>query len=340
MDWQSLLPSNSSQLECDLEATIAEFLWSIPIDLNKILRPYECPIELLPWLAWALSVDQWDISWLEATKRQVVAESFAIHQKKGTRWAVERLMSITGHNNVEIVEWWQTQPKGNPHTFYMKIPSSPGFDPVILSENQYGRIRRVVDSVKPVRSQYRFSITSKFAVTKPPIIIDNGGGSGGISVDGSCPAEAGISVPILVCQRDAKTITKTDHNFFCVPSIQTENGSVIKGNSPAETMITIPSLSFYRDVKAVTKTDHEFSGDQICAFSAIPTNFLKGDFFAKPDQKISWKNPLQVHVSTQPCSIANKNVVARAKQDFTWTKGFQTGALFQPISTLSCEVVL
>jgi phage tail P2-like protein len=338
MDWQSLLPSNSSQLERDLEATIAEFLWSIPMDLGKILRPYECPIELLPWLAWSLSVDQWDIGWLEAIKRQVVAESFAIHQKKGTRWAVERLMSITGHTNVEIIEWWQTQPKGTPHTFYMKIPSSPGFDPVILSENQYSRIRKVVDSVKPVRSQYRFSITSKFAVTKPPKIINDG--SGGISVDGSCPVEAGITVPALACYRDMKAIAKTDHNFFCVPSIQTENGSVIRGNSPAETIITIPSLSFCRDVKTVTKTDHEFSGNQICAFSAIPINFLEGDFFAKPDQKISWKNPLQVHVSTQPCSVATKDVIARAKQDFTWTKGFQVDALFQPVSSLSYEVVL
>lgn len=316
MNWQSLLPPNSSQLERDLEATITESIWSIPIDLNKILRPYECPIELLPWLAWTLSVDQWDIGWLEATKRQVVAESFAIHQKKGTRWAVERLLSITGHNNVEIIEWWQTQPKGTPHTFYMQIPSSPGFDPVILSENQYKRIRKVVDSVKPVRSRYRFSITSKFAVIKPPKIIDDGssggggGGSGGISVDGSCPVEAGIAVPALVCYRDAKTMAETDHRFYCIPYVPTESGATIRGNNLAKSI------------------------------SAVPTNLLKADVFAKPSQKINWKESLNIHTSTQPCTILIKDIVARAKQNFAWTKNFQANSLFQTTSVFNGEMIL
>lgn len=312
MDWQSLLPPNSSQLERDLEASITDLLWQIPIEINKILRPDECPIQLLPWLAWALSVDQWDVGWLEATKRQVVAESFAIHQKKGTRWAIERLLEITGHSDVEIIEWWQTQPKGRSHTFYMKIPVSPGFDPVILSEFQYSRIRKVVDSVKPVRSQYRFSITSRFETIKPPqvIIVDDGSGGTIVKVDGSCPAEAGISIPTLVCQRDAKTVTETAHNFYCIPHVPTESGTTKPGNYPAQSI------------------------------SALPTNLLSGDIFVKPNLSLTWEKLLECHVSTQPIALSLRNMKTGSETEFNCTSEFSTTALFQPISMLNCEAVL
>lgn len=203
-----LLPSNATQLELAIDTVISNKIGTVYDNISRIWWPEQCPSELLPWLAWAVTVDAWDSNWLETVKRRVIAESFAIHQKKGTRWAVERLLSIIGHNDVEIVEWWQTEPKGTPHTFYMQIQSSPGFDPVILSENQYEKIRSIVNQVKPVRSHYRFSVSGNFAATEPPVQTDDE-----IGLEGSSPAEAGISIPSFVLYRDAKTISKTVHHF-------------------------------------------------------------------------------------------------------------------------------
>jgi len=66
--------------------------------------PERCPAPLLPWLAWALSVDVWDAAWPEVTKRRAIAESLAIHRIKGSRASVERAVAAMDLGAVEIVE--------------------------------------------------------------------------------------------------------------------------------------------------------------------------------------------------------------------------------------------
>jgi len=86
---------------------------------------------LLPWLAWALSVDSWDPEWADATKRAAVANSIAEHRIKGTRASVEAVMARFD-NLLQIVEWHETAPRGTPHTFDVILPlvladgSAPG----------------------------------------------------------------------------------------------------------------------------------------------------------------------------------------------------------------------
>jgi hypothetical protein len=58
----------------------------------------------LPWLAWALSVDEWDETWTEAQKRETVAASYAVHSKKGTPYAVRHALEALGYDNVIIRE--------------------------------------------------------------------------------------------------------------------------------------------------------------------------------------------------------------------------------------------
>ncbi|WP_232695865.1 phage tail protein I [Yersinia kristensenii] len=62
----------------------------VPVPLRTLWDPWQCPVTLLPYLAWALSVDRWDFNWSEATKRHVIASSFFIHQHKGTISALRR----------------------------------------------------------------------------------------------------------------------------------------------------------------------------------------------------------------------------------------------------------
>jgi phage tail P2-like protein len=99
----SLLPPNATAIERHIEQTAAR-IDSIPIDFASLLNPYECPLENLPWLAWQMSVDEWDDSWDEQRKREIIANSIAIHRHKGTPGALKRALNTLGYHEVEILE--------------------------------------------------------------------------------------------------------------------------------------------------------------------------------------------------------------------------------------------
>lgn len=102
-EFASILPFNSSALEVSIEDAVASArpdLSAIPI----LLSPETCPVELLPWLAWALSVDLWDAGWSEDAKRHVIGESVAVHRTKGTIGAVKRALAAAGYGDARIVE--------------------------------------------------------------------------------------------------------------------------------------------------------------------------------------------------------------------------------------------
>lgn len=102
----SLLPPNASQLERDIEQVIASSL-DLPLSIADLWDPFRCPLSLLPWLAWAYSVDQWADSWPESVKRQVVNDAFGIHRFKGTPYAVQRALNSLGIKT-NILEWWES----------------------------------------------------------------------------------------------------------------------------------------------------------------------------------------------------------------------------------------
>lgn len=90
-----LLPANRGRAEEAMaKAVAAQF--PVPVPVGSLWSPDECPSHLLPWLAWALSVDEWDRDWPEEIKRQVISESVAIHRRKGTVEAVKRLLRAQG----------------------------------------------------------------------------------------------------------------------------------------------------------------------------------------------------------------------------------------------------
>ena len=111
----SLLPASSSELERDLEIAMAR-LAKIDIPLSTLWNPHLCPVEMLPYLAWAVSVDTWGSNWSEEIKRQVIIAAPDVHRIKGTRPAVE--MALAALNvEVELKEWWEKKPQDTPGTF-------------------------------------------------------------------------------------------------------------------------------------------------------------------------------------------------------------------------------
>ncbi|WP_085584395.1 MULTISPECIES: phage tail protein I [unclassified Pseudomonas] len=142
---RSLLPLNSTPLERGIEATFAE---TTLIPLRALYNPDNCPVHLLPHLAWAWSVDRWDPAWPEPVKRAAIKASFYIHKHKGTIGALRRVVEPLGYL-IEVLEWWQTAPEGVPGTFALKV----GVLDTGITEEMYRELERLIDDAKPVSRQ-------------------------------------------------------------------------------------------------------------------------------------------------------------------------------------------
>lgn len=107
-----LLPINATPQERALSLA-TDRLPGVPI--KTLWSPQTCPAAQLPWLAWALSVDEWNSAWPEETKRQVIAASIEQHRKKGTVGALRRALQRLGYE-VEIDER-----TGTAYTFRLRV---------------------------------------------------------------------------------------------------------------------------------------------------------------------------------------------------------------------------
>ncbi|TLP67083.1 phage tail protein I [Parasedimentitalea maritima] len=106
----SLLPHNATSQERDIEAVTGPAL-APDVLLQALWDPEICPEDLLPWLAWSFSVDNWDPKWAEEDKRAVIAGSVEVHRRKGTVGAVRQALTAAGYGTARIVE-------GKPSSLY------------------------------------------------------------------------------------------------------------------------------------------------------------------------------------------------------------------------------
>lgn len=136
-----LLPVGSSLLEVAAAQAAAEIM-RVPVPLRTLWNPKTCPVALLPYLAWALSVDRWDSGWPEATKRSVIAASFYVHQHKGTISALRRVVEPLGYL-IEVREWWQLNEE--PGTFRLVV----GVLDTGITDEMYQELERLIDDAKP-----------------------------------------------------------------------------------------------------------------------------------------------------------------------------------------------
>ena len=150
----SLLPPNATPLERAIEQAMARN-YDLPVGLRDLWNPSTCTIELLPYLAWGLSLDSWSPDWPEAVRRERVRQAISIQRRKGTAASVRAVVGTFG-GTVAIREWWEMQPPGPPHTFQLVLnvsgqngaPADAAFVDDVIAE-----VRRT----KPVRSHFTFT---------------------------------------------------------------------------------------------------------------------------------------------------------------------------------------
>ena len=162
-DIPHLLPPSASHLEVALSRAMAR-LANVPPFCRQMWDPATCPPSHLPWLAWAVSVDEWDSAWSDAQKRGVIEASYQVHRHKGTVGAVRRALAALGYNT-ELSEWFQWAPEGIPYTF--GVTGEIGDEG--LPPTMYDDIERVALATKNVRShlawiRLRATVRGKFYV--------------------------------------------------------------------------------------------------------------------------------------------------------------------------------
>lgn len=102
-DVATLLPHNAVAGELALEQATAR-VGAVPLPIRSLWDADTCPTHLLGWLAWALSVGDWDPGWSEGVKREVIRQSVRVHQRKGTKAAVVGALLAAGYGDATVVE--------------------------------------------------------------------------------------------------------------------------------------------------------------------------------------------------------------------------------------------
>lgn len=125
-----------------LESILAPIEWNID-NFDLYLDPKTTPPSFLPWLAnWF--VITFDESWSEVARRQLLLEAQHIYPRRGTVWALRRILEIYTGVQPEINDQEQSL---EPFTFAVRFP---------LREQQVNRaaIERIINANKPSHTNY------------------------------------------------------------------------------------------------------------------------------------------------------------------------------------------
>lgn len=166
-----LLPPNATPQERAISESIAR-IGDVPASgVRAQWNPNTCPPDLLPWLAWEFSVDEWDTSWSEAQKRAAIKSAVEVQRHKGTIGAVRNALNALGFG-VQVQEWFNETPAGEPYTYRLLLTA----DQVGIDQQALAKILQVIDSAKNLRSHMSAAVPS--VVTRATLVTAGANGMG------------------------------------------------------------------------------------------------------------------------------------------------------------------
>jgi phage tail P2-like protein len=145
----SLQPPNAKPGDRAIEAAAARVA-AVPVEFVSLWDPATCPAELLPWLGWGLSIDIWDASWSEETKRELIADAIPRQERKGSVAAVEEVIDAFGVG-LTLHEWFQHFTPLAPYTFEIRLPVE---DSLTGAAAFIEKVADQVVRVKPARAHF------------------------------------------------------------------------------------------------------------------------------------------------------------------------------------------
>jgi phage tail P2-like protein len=151
-----LLPYNATTQERALSESVAR-LGELETPIRNVWNADTCPPQMLAWLAWAFSVDQWDVNWTDQQKRQFIKTSADVHRYKGTIGAVRDALRALQFD-VQIQEWFNQLVVGDPYTFILLLTA----DQIGVDQNAFRVLLDVVSRTKNLRSHLsRIELTAR-----------------------------------------------------------------------------------------------------------------------------------------------------------------------------------
>ncbi len=149
-DFLSTLPSvlKNDAAFCAMAGAIATELRLLLEETEKAViytMIDELPEELLDVLAYDFKVDWYDDSYSLSEKRATLKDSWNVHRKLGTKYAVEKALSAI-YENATVEEWFEYG--GDPYHFKLLIPA----DQTTLDFTKHTKVLSLVDYYKNLRS--------------------------------------------------------------------------------------------------------------------------------------------------------------------------------------------
>ena len=146
-DMLKLLPKFMKSDEADRAlAHVMDILLADQANKAKILRKWDQIDNMndaqLDEMAWEFNIDWWDSSFSLEIKRSVIKTCYRVHEKRGTKWAVEELVN-SAFGMGKVTEWFEYG--GDP--FWFKIQTN-----ATLTEDGMTYFLNMIDKVKSARS--------------------------------------------------------------------------------------------------------------------------------------------------------------------------------------------
>lgn len=122
-----------------------------PIDwivdhFDLFLSPGTAPDAYLPWLAGWFQIP-FDNTWSSSQKRQLINEAQHLYARRGTSWALSRVLEIYTGVGPEIIDTGDDLP---PYTFIVNLPLEQAeFDPNL--------VRAIIERHKPAHTTYELN---------------------------------------------------------------------------------------------------------------------------------------------------------------------------------------
>lgn len=145
---------------------------NVATPLRTLWNPDTCPPELLAWLAWAFSVDEWNTGWTDAQKREFIRRSLEVHRYKGTIGAVRDALGALFFD-ARVQEWFAQVPAGPEYTFRVLLQA----DQVGISQEALSGLISVIERTKNLRSHLTEVEVIARSVAGPRMVVAAGMGN-------------------------------------------------------------------------------------------------------------------------------------------------------------------
>jgi len=136
---------NDPQVQA-MAAAVSQEIQSVSADIalcTLLARLDELPEEIVDSLAWQLHVDFYEPDLPIEQKRELVRQAIPWHKYKGTKWAVEQVVSII-FKEAKVKEWFEYD--GDPYHFRVETEQT------LANDTDLDRLVSMIDATKNTRS--------------------------------------------------------------------------------------------------------------------------------------------------------------------------------------------